>query len=56
MPMQFESFLREVGQPTEARVLPPPLDGPPPQIEKLAPIAKRAGFIILGPPGPSPGR
>ena len=55
-PMQFEGFLREVGQPAPARVLPPPLAGPPPEIEKLAPIAKRAGFIILGPPGPPPGR
>lgn len=55
-PMQFEGFLREVGHPAPARVLPPPLAGPPPEIEKLAPIAKRAGFIILGPPGPPPGR
>lgn len=55
-PMQFEGFLREVGQPAPARVLPPPLDGPPPDLERLAPIAKRGGFIILGPPGPPPGR
>jgi mannose-6-phosphate isomerase-like protein (cupin superfamily) len=53
-PMQFEGFLREVGQPAPARVLPPPHDGPPPDIAKLAPIAKRGGFIILGPPGPPP--
>src|ERR1043166_545834 len=45
-PMQFEGFLREVGHPAPARVLPPPLAGPPPEIERLAPIAKRAGFII----------
>ncbi len=55
-PMQFEGFLREVGHPAPARVLPPPLDGPPPDIAHLAPIAKRGGFIILGPPGPPPGR
>jgi mannose-6-phosphate isomerase-like protein (cupin superfamily) len=55
-PMQFEGFLREVGQPAPARVLPPPLEGPPPDLEQLAPIAKRNGFIILGPPGPPPGR
>lgn len=54
-PMQFEGFLREVGQPAPARVL-PPLDGPPPDLDRLAPIAKRGGFIILGPPGPPPGR
>jgi hypothetical protein len=55
-PMQFEGFLREVGQPAPARVLPPPHDGPPPDLARLAPIAKRGGFIILGPPGPPPGR
>jgi len=55
-PMQFEGFLREVGEPAPARVLPPPHDGPPPDIAKLAPIAKRGGFIILGPPGPPPGK
>jgi quercetin dioxygenase-like cupin family protein len=51
-PMQFEGFVREVGQPAPLHILPPPHDGPPPAIEKLAPIAKRNGFIILGPPGP----
>ena len=55
-PVQFEGFLREVGQPAPARVLPPPHAGPPPDIARLAPIAKRNGFIILGPPGPPPGR
>lgn len=55
-PMQFEGFLREVGQPALARVLPPPLEGPPPDLEQLAPIAQRHGFTILGPPGPPPGR
>jgi len=53
-PMQFEGFLREVGHPAPARELPPPLAGAPPEIERLAPIAKRNGFIILGPPGPPP--
>jgi quercetin dioxygenase-like cupin family protein len=55
-PMQFEGFLREVGQPAPARVLPPPPAGPPPELAPLAAIAKRAGFIILGPPGPPPVR
>ncbi len=35
-PMQFEGFLREVGHPAPARVLPPPPAGPPPEIAKLA--------------------
>ena len=55
-PMQFEGFLREVGQVAPARVLPAPPAGPPPEIERLAPIAKRNGMVILGPPGPPPGR
>ena len=55
-PMQFEGFLREAGQPAPERVLPPPHDGPPPDIAKLAPMAKRGGFIILGPPGPPPAK
>ena len=54
-PMQFEGFLREVGQPAPERVLPPPPTGPP-AIERLAPIAARNGFVILGPPGVPPGR
>jgi mannose-6-phosphate isomerase-like protein (cupin superfamily) len=53
-PMQFEGFLREVGQPATARVLPPPLDGPPPDPATLAAIGKRNGMVILGPPGPPP--
>jgi quercetin dioxygenase-like cupin family protein len=56
MPMQFETFLREVGQPASVRALPPPLEGPPPDLARLAAVAKRGGFIILGPPGPPPGR
>jgi len=55
-PMQFEGFMREVGQPAPERVLPPHHDGPPPDVARLTPIAKRNGFIILGPPGPPPGR
>ena len=54
-PALFEGFLREVGTPAPARVLPPPHTGPP-EIERLAPIAARNGFVILGPPGPPPGR
>lgn len=55
-PMQFEGFMRTVGQPAPERVLPPHHDGPPPNVVKLAPIAERNGFIILGPPGPPPGQ
>jgi quercetin dioxygenase-like cupin family protein len=55
-PMQFEGFMREVGQPAPERVLPPHHDGPPPDVARLAPIASRHGFTILGPPGPPPGR
>ena len=55
-PMQFEGFLRTVGQPAPKLELPPHHDGPPPDIAKLAPIAERNGFIIMGPPGDPPGR
>jgi quercetin dioxygenase-like cupin family protein len=55
-PMQFEGFLREVGQPAPARVLPPIHDGPPPDLAGLMLIAERNGMVILGPPGPPPGR
>ena len=54
-PMQFEGFLREVGEPAPERVVPPPPEGQP-DVARLAPIAKRNGFLILGPPGPPPGR
>jgi quercetin dioxygenase-like cupin family protein len=54
-PMQFEGFQREVGQPTAERVLPPPAEVHPEDVARLAPIAKRNGFEILGPPGPPPG-
>ena len=53
-PMQFEGFQREVGEPAPERVLPPPPEGHP-DMARLAPIAKRNGFEILGPPGPPPG-
>ena len=54
-PALFEGFLREVGKPAPERVLPPPHTGPA-EMERLAPIAARNGFVILGPPGPPPGR
>jgi quercetin dioxygenase-like cupin family protein len=53
-PMQFEGFQREVGEPAPERVLPPPAEGSP-DMARLAPIAQRNGFEILGPPGPPPG-
>jgi quercetin dioxygenase-like cupin family protein len=53
-PFQFEGFLREVGEPANERVLPPPLTEPP-DMARLIPIAARNGFDILGPPGPPPG-
>jgi quercetin dioxygenase-like cupin family protein len=53
-PMQFEGFLREVGEPAPQRVLPPPLDGPP-DVERLIAIGKKNGLEIIGPPGPPPG-
>ena len=53
-PMQFEGFLREIGEPALERVVPPPLEGHP-DMARLAPIAQRNGFEILGPPGPPPG-
>jgi hypothetical protein len=54
-PFLFETFLREVGEPAAERVLPPPLEGHP-DMARLMPIAERAGMVILGPPGPPPGR
>jgi quercetin dioxygenase-like cupin family protein len=53
-PMQFEGFLREVGEPALERVVPPPPEGPP-DMQRRAPIAEQNGFEILGPPGPPPG-
>ena len=55
-PLQFEGFLREAGQPATARVLPPRPVGPPADPQRMAAIARRHGVIILGPPGPPPGR
>ncbi len=54
-PMEFEGFLREVGQPATAPVLPQRPAGPPPDPARVAAIAKRHGVIILGPPGPPRG-
>lgn len=54
-PVQFEGFLREVGEPAPERVLPPRPDAPP-NMELILPIAEQHGFSILGPPGPPPGR
>ena len=53
-PMQFEGFLREVGEPAPERVLPPPLEAPP-DVSRLIAIGKQNGLEILGPPGPPPG-
>jgi quercetin dioxygenase-like cupin family protein len=53
-PMEFEGFLREVGEPARERVVPPPMEEHP-DMEILGPIAKRHGMEILGPPGPPPG-
>jgi hypothetical protein len=54
-PMQFEGFLREVGQPAPVRALPPPLEG---RRRRSRARADRAAqrMIVLGPPGPPPGR
>ena len=53
-PMQFEGFLREVGEPAPELVAPPPPDGEP-DMQRLAAIAEQNGMQILGPPGPPPG-
>jgi quercetin dioxygenase-like cupin family protein len=67
-PLQFEGFLREVGRPAPERVVPPPLDrqidptgrlvadGRQLAVQQLIPIAAKHGLVILGPPGPPPGR
>jgi quercetin dioxygenase-like cupin family protein len=54
-PFHFEGFLREVGELASERVLPPRLEGPP-DMARLMAIAERNGMVILGPPGPPPGR
>jgi quercetin dioxygenase-like cupin family protein len=54
-PMQFEGFLREVGEPAPERVVPPPMTSAP-DMARLIPIGARNGLVILGPPGPPPGR
>ena len=53
-PMQFEGFLREVGEAAPERVLPPPIEAHP-DMQRLIAIGKRNGLEILGPPGPPPG-
>ena len=53
-PMQFEGFLREVGEPASERVLPPAAEGHP-DMARLTEIGARNGLVILGPPGPPPG-
>ena len=67
-PVMFEGFLREVGQPAPAHVLPPPLDrksdtggqlvtdGRHLAPAQLVPIGAKHGITLLGPPGPPPGR
>jgi mannose-6-phosphate isomerase-like protein (cupin superfamily) len=52
---KFEGLLREIGEPSPQRVLPPPPEGPP-DMDLLLPIADRWAYDILGPPGPPPGR
>jgi quercetin dioxygenase-like cupin family protein len=67
-PVMFEGFLREVGQSVSDRALPPPLnqpsdtsgrpvtDGRQLAREQLLAIGAKHGLVILGPPGPPPGR
>jgi quercetin dioxygenase-like cupin family protein len=54
-PFHFEGFLHEAGEPAPERMLPPRLTAPP-DMARLLPIAERNGMVILGPPGPPPGR
>jgi quercetin dioxygenase-like cupin family protein len=54
-PMQFEGFMRTIGEPASERVLPPHPAGPP-DVARLTRVAKENGFIVMGPPGPPPGR
>jgi quercetin dioxygenase-like cupin family protein len=54
-PFHFEGFLHEAGELATERVLPPRLTAPP-DMGRLLPIAERNGMVILGPPGPPPGR
>jgi quercetin dioxygenase-like cupin family protein len=53
-PNLFEGFIREVGEPSTERVLPPPLKNPP-DMARMLEIGARHGIKILGPPGPPPG-
>ena len=48
------AYVGPLGGYAAERVLPPPMDGPP-DMSRLAAVADRSGFDILGPPGPPPG-
>lgn len=52
-PMQFEGFLREVGEPATERDV--PRETEPQDWTKLRPVSLKYGMEILGPPGPPPG-
>jgi quercetin dioxygenase-like cupin family protein len=49
-PAGFESFMRTLAEPAQARTLPPPASEPP-DFERLAATAAEYGIEILGPPG-----
>lgn len=53
-PARFEQFAAAVGQPAEARRLPPPPDAPP-NFPQLAQISDHFGIELLGPPPEAPG-
>jgi quercetin dioxygenase-like cupin family protein len=49
-PAGFERFVRALGQPAQALVIPPPATEPP-DIAAMAALAAEYGIEILGPPG-----
>jgi quercetin dioxygenase-like cupin family protein len=49
-PAGFESFMRTLSEPAQARTL-PPASSRPPDPERLAAVAAEYGIEILGPPG-----
>jgi quercetin dioxygenase-like cupin family protein len=49
-PAGFEGFVRAVGEPAQAREIPPP-ESEPPDLGRLTAIAAEFGVEILGPPG-----
>jgi quercetin dioxygenase-like cupin family protein len=49
-PAGFENFIRELGEPAQELVIPPPAPEPP-DIAHLAALAAEHGLEILGPPG-----